>query len=221
MGTAKYFIDKNFFDIIGEKQAYYLGLLYADGCHTRSNRKYTIRLALHNKDKEILDKFNTDLQHEKPLRKNRDMLELEISNKYMSERFLELGLIPRKTFDLIFPKWLDNSLYNHFIRGYFDGDGSIGFYKTNNPKCSEDYRSARFSLVSTEDFCNSIKDIFGKLFSINCKLTIRHKDRINTTRQIQIGGNIQVKTVLDYLYFNSTIHMERKYKLYRDFYYGN
>ena len=219
MGIPKYYINQYYFDTINERQAYYLGLLYADGNHYRSNRKYVVRLALHYKDKSILDTFNIDLEHTKPIRSNRNMLEIEISNKYMSNRFLELGLIPNKTFKLVFPTWLDVNLTNHFIRGYFDGDGSIGFYKSFNPRSKTSYRTGRFSIVSTEKFCNSILDIFYKNnLILNCKLKTRFKERNNNTRTIDVGGNIQVKKILDYIYKNATVYLERKYKIYREFY---
>lgn len=219
---ARYFLDEKFFDSFGQRQAYYLGLLYADGNNYKTNRKNVVRIALHKKDRDILDKFNSDLKHAKPLRANRDLLELEISNKYISDKLLDLGLTPRKTFTLEFPKWLDVSLHSHFIRGYFDGGGSIGFYKPGpSSRASKHYKTARFSIVSTDSFCNSVISIFTEKLNITSSLKIRHKDRNNNTRTIDIGGNLQVKRLLDFIYNNAEVYLDRKYNLYKNFYYGD
>lgn len=39
--------------------------------------------------------------------------------------------MPRKAHKLAFPKKLPKKYYSHFVRGYFDGDGSIHFNKPN------------------------------------------------------------------------------------------
>lgn len=46
-----------------------------------------------------------------------------ISDKLVSD-IEKLGVVERKTFLIQFPE-MDESLVPHFIRGYFDGDGSI------------------------------------------------------------------------------------------------
>lgn len=50
----------------------------------------------------------------------------------MSRKLIELGCVQRKTYSLKFPKknQLDPKYYASFIRGVFDGDGSIFRSKT-------------------------------------------------------------------------------------------
>lgn len=213
---AKYKINEFYFDEINtQEKAYILGFFYADANHTKNGRKNTIRLALHNKDIEILEKINCLLEHDKPIRFNRQMAELEIANKHISDTMLIHGLEPKKTFTLKYPKWIQLNLQWHFIRGYFDGDGSIGLY--NPPSSRGKSKIASFSLVSTESFCLSISNIFKEELNIVCKLRTRFPERCNNTRMIQIGGNIQVRRILDKLYDNATIFLNRKYSIYQEF----
>lgn len=179
--------------------------------------RYTIRISLHIKDIDILLKFNQYLNHNKPLHysKNTSMVELEIANKYMSNRMLELGVMPRKTFLLEFPIWIDPNIKHHFLRGYFDGDGSVGVYKPpkSKPVCLA-------SLVSTESFCFTVRDTLKKL-NINCYIRARHPERNTNTRQLHIGGSLQAKRFLDFIYKDATIYLDRKFNIYRNFYYSN
>ena len=46
----------------------------------------------------------------------------------MANDLINLGCIPNKSLILLPPK-LKDEFISHFIRGYFDGDGSIGKYK--------------------------------------------------------------------------------------------
>lgn len=49
----------------------------------------------------------------------------------------------------------DSLLIKHFIRGYFDGDGSLSFYK--NIKSV----SPNISILGTKEFLEKLSDILG------------------------------------------------------------
>lgn len=50
----------------------------------------------------------------------------------------------------------------------------------------------------------------------NRKFNNRHPDRKNNIRTLQIGGNLQVEKILNYLYYDSTIFLKRKYDKYME-----
>lgn len=90
------------------------------------------------------------------------------------------------------------------MRGYFDGNGSICKYK-------KDYN---VNISSTKSFCDSFVQL------IEPKLNIHFSSRLacstnKITTQINVGGNLQVTKFLDWLYMNSTIHLERKFNIYQ------
>ena len=82
-----------------------------------------------------------------------------ISNKHLSETFAKLGVASNKTFSLTFPRWLKEEYIKDFIRGYFDGDGSIAKNKNK----------VRATIISTEDFCWGIKNYLDSI-NINSKI---------------------------------------------------
>ena len=52
-------------------------------------------------------------------------LVLAIVSDKLSSALSKLGGTPRKSLTLEFPKFIPKHLMSHFIRGYFDGDGSV------------------------------------------------------------------------------------------------
>lgn len=214
----KYPINEHFFDKIDtQEKAYIIGLLYADG-HNRSDSNKVI-LGLKESDKHILDQINNLIQPTKSLtfkdlsyiRKNKGFEKsqnqyiLTIYNKHISERLNELGISKGvKSFTLTFPTWLDESLIRHFIRGYFDGDGCLFINNKNAPGVS---------IISTLSFCLSLKEILYHIISIKSTIDLTHNSN-NNMRYINIGGRNQVMKFLDWIYKDSTIHLERKYDKY-------
>lgn len=93
----------------------------------------------------------------------------------------------------------------HFIRGYFDGDGSLSEHNTNKGL------TFRFRLCGTSSFLNSVLKYIDFEKSKLCK---RHKDRDNDNYDIDIGGNRNVLKIMNFIYDGATIFLERKYNVY-------
>lgn len=214
----KYKIDETFFDDIDtEEKAYILGLLYADG--SNNEKKGQVYIMLAETDVDILRKIQKIVQPQRPLHyskrkgdnpKHQNRYMWCINNQHISKKLAEYGCIQNKTFKLTFPDWLDKSLYNHFVRGYFDGDGHVGIYKDGYS-----WR-AQISFVGTEAFCKNLINIFKTLdININ-KLYNRYPERDNNIRTIQFGGNRQVERFLNWLYKDSTLYMNRKFNKYSE-----
>jgi len=189
--TKHYGLNENFFDNIdSESKAYFLGLLYADGYNNEQLKSFT--LCLGEGDKNILTQFNQVLESNRSLkyriRKNEEnnfqnTYTLNVVNKHMSEQLALLGCVQAKTFKIKFPEWLDENLWRHFIRGYFDGDGCVS--------------GATFSLCGTEEFLLRIQEIFIKELGLTkTKLVKRHKERKNNITSLRyigyknLGGNL-------------------------------
>lgn len=207
----KYEINENIFENIdNEEKAYWLGFLYADG--TLSKRGYSIKLELHPKDKDVLEKFSTmiygfvKIGHD-PHENNgvmTDYLYVAIYSKKMHKDLTKLGCSNNKTFTLTFPTFLQQNLVRHFIRGYLDGDGCI---------CTADENRPRVDFTSNKDFIEGLVSYIENNLGFKCnKIGQRHEN--TETRNIQIMGFEKVKILLDHLYKNATIFMERKKQKY-------
>ena len=216
----KYPIVEDFFDEINtEEKAYILGLLYADGWN--QTERNVIGIGLKESDKEILDKITNLMQPTKPLgyyKKNKlkkgfensqNEYRLVIANKHISERLVELGCGKAKTHNLVFPteEQVPKHLQRHFVRGYFDGDGSVSGDKQK-----------QFNLVGTINFLLPLQQILmSELGFSKTKLDQRHKERDNEIRSLRYCGINQCITFRDWLYKDATIYLERKYDIFHSY----
>ncbi|MCM1219537.1 MAG: hypothetical protein NC548_34080 [Lachnospiraceae bacterium] len=128
------FEHQDFFETINtEEKAYLLGFLAADGCvydPPSEGKQGIIKLALSSKDIEILELYRTYLGTNKPIQHERrdeehEYVSLELSSEKMFQDLNKLNIKPRKTYGNVWVNLGDKELQLAFIRGYFDGDGSI------------------------------------------------------------------------------------------------
>lgn len=211
----KYNIDDNYFNTIDTKnKAYSLGLILADGSVNKNEKGFAI--SLQERDKELLDKLNHEFGGDRKLtlieysKKNlnwQNQYCLSIANRKMSQDLIKHGAIPNKSLTLEFPTDVPTSLIRYFILGYYDGDGSLA---KNEDRCT---------LISTESFCKTLAKIISDELNIHCSIMLCHGNAEKPTRVLQIAGKNQVKTFLDWLYFDAEIYLERKHSLYLSKYY--
>lgn len=209
-----YHINEHFFDNINtSKKSYYLGLLYADGC-VCSNSNH-IQLSLQEQDYDIIEKFRNDIESNHVIRfidyKKKhptwsNQYNITITSNYLKQSLIDKGVVPNKSLILTFPDFLSEDLYPSFILGYMDGDGSI-----TKTEC-------RLKITSTESFCKRVADIFKNTLGVNSSILYCHGRKDRPTRDLQVAGRNQVKKVLDWLYSNCDVYLNRKHQIYLDKY---
>lgn len=216
----KYKLNEHYFDIIDTpNKAYILGLFYADGYNSLD--KQTIRLQLQYTDKDILEAIRKELDSEKPLKFikcndkvasngfiSKDMYQLEFYGKHICKTLEKYGMVQNKSLILEFPMFLDKNLYSHFIRGYFDGDGSLCVYQKKNGK-----HQPLLTITSTESFCQKCLEILRN--EVNVGGGIYDASSHNgITKVISISGFVQLDRLLSWLYEDASLYIKRKYDIY-------
>lgn len=226
----KYPINENIFDIIDcEEKAYWLGFLYADGNVSKTNR---VRLSLAEEDREIVEKFSNFIfncervkYYEQPRdKKSQNLVYVDVCNKHIAKKLTDLGCPPKKTFILKFPDWLNYNLYNHFIRGYFDGDGCLSNYKSKQKgrgkftlnSIINEYEKSEISILSTKEFLEFLQNLF-LILEINSSISKRHKNRNNNNFTLKVSGNLQLLKLLNWLYQDATLYLQRKFNKFLEF----
>lgn len=216
----KYLINENYFSIIDtEEKAYFLGLLYADGY--LNEKRNTVSLQLQEKDKHILDLLNKSIESSRPLLfinskkynpNASNCYRLNISNKKITNDLLSIGIFQNKSLLLKFPtqKVITNNFLNHFIRGYFDGDGCQTLYFPVRKNRTQKSMQSDIKILSTIEF---ITEAISRMQSINPNLqfsiTKRFKNNVNCYNLI-VSGNAQVLEFMSFLYKKSYIYLHRK-----------
>ncbi len=193
--------------------AYVLGFWFADG-YMRHEKSY--RISFCSKDIEILYSIRSCLEsnHKIIFEKKDESKNLIIFSKRLYLKLLELGGIRCKSRKMIFPLIPDKFLPD-FIRGYFDGDGSVFFVdyiNTKNKKLRIELRS-NFTSGST-DFLESLQTVLNR----NLGLLKKKICGFNNGRSFKLGyGTYDTIKLLRFMYYpNYPVGMERKAKFLHD-----
>ena len=203
-------INENYFETIDtEHKAYWLGLLMADGNVSDTNKKYVIRLLLKNEDEYLPKLFLKDIESESSIHYDSYMrAEARVFCKKMFFDLNKLGIIPNKTGKESIPN-IPDDLFNHFVRGFFDGDGTI--YKRSNRK----RHKCTIGLVcQNKDFLDSLN---FKIFNeIGCHFgnSILHK---NNAYESKTESFYKCKSIMEWIYKDATIAMIRKYERAKEY----
>ena len=216
LNHVPYSFDEGYFDCINSSnKAYILGMLYADGANVKQYN--AVKLSLASEDRAILEKIREEMKVEKPLlfyerskrnSKWKDVYELKIYSKHICEQLEILGCTPRKSLTLTFPNFLSDDLMPHFIRGYFDGDGCICISKSHIIS----------SFVSSTDFCIGLHNYLQKI-GIACKLcTLKTNEH---TSRIIISKKSEIKKLMNYMYKDADLYMDRKHNTFLNIFGAN
>ena len=221
--------DKNFFKKIdSEEKAYFLGILYADGYNWMKGKNKNVSISLQEGDLELLLKLNNliggnhSIYNIKAKCKNcQNQSKLQINSKILCQDLEQLGCVQNKSKVLLFPSIniLPPYLVHHFIRGYFDGDGSVWEgkrYKTfvkdsrsKNGKREKVIHNVKFNFTGTVSVINGIQEVLV-VNNIVKKNKINTSKKINNCVQLEYSGRSQMKKFYNYLYQDATIWLERK-----------
>ena len=201
------YADTVFNNIETEEQAYWLGFLYADG--DVSYRTNTVSLALAEEDISHLISYRSFLHledkpfHIKKKTHNAEVYvsyEFSVTSRDYKHALCRLGCVPRKTFDIRFPtsELIADHLLHHFARGYFDGDGCVHLTNKN---------SLTFDIVGNEEFLSGYQNWIG--LPRNELIINKH----TTVKSLRYAGFLAI-LILDRLYENAHVFLQRKYDKY-------
>lgn len=210
----KYNLNEEYFDTIDTpNKAYVFGFLCADG-HV-DNKKHTISMSLQEGDKEILEKIRIEVNSEKPLEfvdySNKHDFGYTYQNQWrllffsghMCKTFNSYGIMHDKSYTLTYPE-IPKELNRHFIRGYFDGNGSIHI------------KGKHISITSTRMFLEILKDIVQQELNINCAQIKDASCKNGVTCDYEINRRYESKIFLDWIYQDADLKLKRKYDKYQD-----
>lgn len=197
-----------FKDIDTEEKAYWLGFIYADGNVNKAQNTLRINLQVNDSNhlvklnKSIGGNFSVRIYDEVHKDKSYPMSQILIYSTSMVKDLMSYGVFPNKTDKIIFPD-LPENLIRHFIRGYFDGDGSI---------CERKHKK-RLSDLACSFSCGSmlfLEKLREILYQNNIKSYIVQDKRGNKA-SLSLAGLTNPDVFLHYMYDNATIYLDRKY----------
>ena len=212
--------DEHYFDTIDSpNKSYYLGIIYADGWvsnHLRQDGKsasYEFGMQLQRNDRYILEQLNSELggvHSIKDFERNCIILTnhfpsytqssiLRIYSKHFVTSLMKHNIATDKSYADIFPIVEDN-LFCHFIRGYFDGDGCVYANKYGKPQIHFTAFGDSF-LSYIQSKLDSLYGIRSSIYAENenkHRLMIFRKDDVNRFFDVIYGSGCNIKMLRKY-----------------------
>jgi intein-encoded DNA endonuclease-like protein len=212
-------VDDNFFESIDtEEKVYWLGYIFADGSISKrtSGKKQTISytLSLSSIDLEQIEKFKNSIKttsatniYQDKKRGRKPIAKIEINSEKLVVDLENLGCIERKTFQLKFPseEQVPKELLHHFIRGYFDGDGSVSKTKIGY---------GRIDICGIYSFLLDLSNAFG----FEGKFLYRDKRKATDCWNLKIAAIAKLEYLYEFMYKDATIYMNRKFDKFKTIY---
>lgn len=196
-------VKADFFDTWTPESAYVLGFIYADGSMSRD------KISFYQNEVSYLEVLRNLMGIRARIRDHGARCHvLSFNCCYLADRLREIGIRERKSFGhMVFPNSLPDGLYGHFLRGFFDGDGSVGVYG--------EWKNLRISIWGQKDFIqrihNDVHRILGDMGGGTRKGTSKRKDFFACSW----GGKAEAKTIFNWMYEGCGIlFLKRKRKIF-------
>lgn len=226
--------ERAFQTIDTEEKAYWLGMIYADGYiaykkKTKEHLDSRLVLSLQKADEEHIYKFRKFLGYEthKPREQWKSnpqgskslQVELTVISTTLVEDLINKGMVATHTLPegltrkevMGFPTddQVPPNLFHHFIRGYFDGDGTIGFRNLEN---KERFPYELGFSAGNKSFGEALREYFrnngvyhkeGSSYVIKASNT----DKLYSYRR---KSETEVRKMIEIMYKDSTVSLDRK-----------
>lgn len=215
--ATKIEFDRDYFSVIDcEAKAYWLGFIAADGCIVEQYKRGKLKamvmeLTVCEEDKDHLSKLCEAIQLDAGNIKKKIVTvndkqhvayKICLCSTSLCRDLVRHGVTPRKSLSIeISPEILNSRHLRHFIRGFFDGNGSI--FKNG--------KTVMFSSASAK-MIEQLDSIFHKL---GCKhSTVYSNFSVSKGLGISYSGSSGYAIITKYMYENSTIYLTRKHDIY-------
>jgi len=206
-----HFFNENYFDVIDtQEKAYWLGFIHADGSlvfDKKRNRITCLDICIHRRDDNLIEQFVRDIDGdttkiERFINNRRPMTRIRLRSPVLIETLCNLGVQPNKSFRNDGALIKDRDYFRHYLRGYFDGNGSV--YKARE--------HIRMQIIGPEKLC---QDFFA---GIEREVGVKggnvypspHSDRHILLYQT----NKQCISIANWMYDDATRYLKRKKDLF-------
>lgn len=206
INSRKFYVNEKFFESPNKNNVYWIGAIAADGHIARYKHSSGVIIITQKNTKENelwLKKLLSDADSNYKLKKyvsnslygQTEYLKLQLSSGKLYNDIKKYGIVEKKSLTLRPPQNINN-LDSHWIRGYFDGDGSA----------SKKSDGIRLRFCGTEEVLEWIAD---KIPANRVYWSKRNNDDSNNF-QIEISRVKEIIDTVEYMYYDADRWLERK-----------
>lgn len=202
--------NENYFSVQSSNMAWLLGFLASDGSIRANSNE--IKIGLASNDKEILEKIKKELGLATMVKEyinsqGYSCVRLQWTCEQHKKDLATYGVIPAKTFCLKPPFKLERKYWIDYIRGYFDGDGSINLIQNSNHRGNGNLRWQVCS--ATKDILEFILNYFETEYDIP-KVNIYESNRSKNPLYYIQYSSTATRKIHSILYTNGSLYLQRK-----------
>lgn len=201
-------VNDNYFSEENHNMAYLLGFLASDGTIRKNDN--SVKIGLSSVDRDFLLTIKKEIGYQGELTdyitsNGFSVSELRFTSKQIKADLAKYNIVPNKTFIYTFPKNLKREYWIDFIRGYFDGDGSVSIASSE---------AIRWQVCSANpDVLNTIVDFFFEEYEIP-KVNLQWQEKVHRLYYIQYSTTATRK-IFQILYTPNCLKLPRKYEKFK------
>ena len=215
----RYTLNEHYFDVGDtERKAYWLGYLYADG-FVGDEHFNNIVFVQKQTDGYIVEQFARDIEFSGKVRLSKERsagfpngqraMTLNFSSKIMANALRNLNMFTCKSLTMEELPPIDRRLMRHFIRGYFDGDGSISrSFRRIDSKGKNSY-SYHWAIIGTVPFLEKL----NKFLPVRSCMRDSHTPQM---KYLNVWWKDSMEPLFHFLYNEATVYLERKFNVWND-----
>lgn len=232
----KHQLNEDYFKTWSSEMAYILGFIAADGCIYTStivdargtHRKHLLKINLQESDADHLEKIRNALEYEGTVKiynagghgkvKGLKYSSLDINSVTIVNDIKAIGIRERKSLDKEIPVSLPQEYELDYIRGYFDGNGTVGKQYPTNSKGKRTETCQIRVRIASGSHVNLVQ-----MQSILTKYGLKSKN-INSGKGISINvheicySTKESLVLFDLLYKDkSSMRLDRKYESFLEY----
>lgn len=201
-------VNDNYFSQENSNMAYFLGFLASDGTVRKNDN--SVKISLSSVDRDFLYTLKEEIGYQGELTdyitsNGFPVSELRFTSQKIKKDLAKYNIVPNKTFIYTFPKNLKKEYWIDFIRGYFDGDGSVS---------TAGEEAIRWQVCSANpDVLNTIVDFFFEEYNIP-KVSLQWQNKVHRLYYIQYSTSA-AKKIFQILYSPNCLKLPRKYEKFQ------
>ncbi len=195
-------LNDSFFQKESQELYWLIGLLAADGC-VKDNRVNISQSG--EKGFKLIKYIKKLIGYKGKIYKSRNAYIIQFTSNIAVNLLKQFNVVEKKSLIYKFPK-IKKQYLKSFIRGYFDGDGSVGVYY--NKKSNSTYLCT--SIVGTKDFIFKLQNYVSEYS------TLLHIKRVKNLYELRWNGQKGIDFLI-WLYTDNKLYKSYKYNIFKNY----